>query len=84
MPGNLTLRLIVSYTVGMDWQQISALVIVAATAGIFAWRRFRRRKSPFGCGDHCGCGGENRPAEKSSIVFRARKGERPQVIVKMK
>jgi hypothetical protein len=68
----------------VDWQQIIALSIVAATAAAFAWRRFRRRKSSFGCSDHCGCGGENRPVEKSSIIFHARKGERPQVIVKMK
>lgn len=72
------------YTVAMDWQQIIALSIVAATAGIFVWRRLHPRQSALGCGDHCGCGGEGRPGEKSSIVFRARKGERPQVIVKLK
>ena len=72
------------YLAGMDWQQISALVIVAATAGVFAWRRFRPRKSPLGRDGHCGCAGGGQPADKSSIVFHARKGERPQIIVKMK
>ena len=68
----------------MDWQQVIALVIVAATAGIFAWSKFRRRKPSFGHDGHCGCSGANQPAEKSSIVFHARKGERPQIVVKMK
>jgi hypothetical protein len=72
------------YRRGMDWQQVSALGIVAATAGIFAWRKLHRRKVMFGADGHCGCGGKTSPAEKGSIVFRARKGERPQVIVKPK
>jgi hypothetical protein len=69
----------------MDWQQLTALAVVAMTAGIFAWRKFRpRKKTMFGHDGHCGCGGANQPPEKSSLVFRARKGERPQVTVKMK
>lgn len=72
------------YCVGMDWQQIIALVIVAATAGIFAWRKLRPRKSPLGRDGHCDCAGGSQPADKSSIVFHTRKGERPQIIVKMK
>ena len=68
----------------MDWQQLIALAIVATTAGIFAWRKWRPRKTMLGPGGHCGCGGANQPPEKSSIVFRARKGERPQVTVKLK
>jgi hypothetical protein len=67
----------------MDWQQVSALAIVAATAGIFAWSRFRRRKFDFKRDTHCGCGGGNE-GEKSSIVFHARKGEKPEVIIKIK
>lgn len=68
----------------MDWQQIIALVIVVATAGIFAWRKFRPRKSALGRDGHCGCAGGSQPADKSSIVFHQRKGERAQIIVKMK
>jgi len=74
----------VRYLVSVDWQQIIALTIVAATAGIFAWRKFRPRRSPFGRAGHCGCAGGSQPVDKSSIVFHARKGERPQVIMKMK
>jgi hypothetical protein len=66
----------------MDWQQVSALAIVAATAGLFLWNRFRRRKFDFRRDTACGCGGGT--GQKSSIVFHARKGERPEVIVKIK
>lgn len=68
----------------MDWQQVSALGIVVATAGIFIWNKFRRRKFSFKHDTHCGCSGANETPTKSSIVFHARKGERPQVTVKMK
>jgi len=64
----------------VDWQQITSLLIVAVTAGIFLRARFRRRKFRFERDTHCGCAGQSRP--QSSIVFRARKGERPQIIVK--
>jgi hypothetical protein len=68
----------------MDWQQIIALAIVAATAGIFAWRKLHRRKFNFHRDTACGCSGAHGPAGKSSIVFHARKGGRAQVIVKIK
>ena len=69
----------------MDWQQVSALAIVAVTAGIFAWSRLRRRRFQFGRDTHCGCsGGGGHQVEQGSIVFHARKGQRPEVIVKMK
>ena len=69
----------------MDWQQVSALAIVAVTAGIFAWQRVRRRRFKNFRDTHCGCsggGGDN--VERGSIVFHARKGGRPEIIVKMK
>jgi hypothetical protein len=68
----------------MDWQQIIALVIVGLTAGIFLWSRFRPRKFSLERDTHCGCGKGSQDAPKSSIVFRARKGEKPQITVKMK
>lgn len=68
------------YVRGMDWQQIAALIIVAATAGIFLGAKLRRRKFSFEHDTHCGC---SSPAgTKNSIVFHARKGQRAQVIVK--
>jgi hypothetical protein len=68
----------------MDWQQLIALIIVATTAGIFVWRKLRPRPSPLGRDGHCGCAGGSQPADKSSIVFHTRKGERPRIIVKPK
>jgi len=68
----------------VDWQETSALAITAATVGLFAWAIFRPRKFSFQRDTHCGCAGSAGSAPQSSIVFRARKGERSQVIVKMK
>jgi hypothetical protein len=68
----------------MDWQQIIALVIVGLTAGIFLWNRFKPRKFSLERDTHCGCGKAGQDAPRSSIVFRARKGEKPQITVKMK
>jgi hypothetical protein len=66
----------------MDWQQITALAIVALTATLLVWGRARRKKFNFQRDTHCGCSSTNAP--KSSIVFHARKGEQPQTIVKMR
>jgi len=68
----------------MDWQQVAALVIVAGTAGLLFWSRFRRRPANFHAMGHCGCPGNSFISPQSSIVFRARKGQRPEVRVKMK
>lgn len=67
----------------MDWQQIAALGIVAAAALLLSGSRLRRRKFDLGRDTHCGCS-VNGSASKSSIVFHARKGESPRMIVKMK
>ncbi|MGD0251751.1 MAG: hypothetical protein ABSC01_03530 [Verrucomicrobiota bacterium] len=69
----------------MNWQQIISLAIVALAAGLLAWGRFRPRKFSFQRDTHCGCSvpGES-SAQKSSIVFHARKGERREVVVRMK
>jgi hypothetical protein len=68
----------------MDWQQIAALGIVGVTALIFVSAQFRPRKFNFQRDTHCGCGSGSGSIPKSSIVFHARKGERPRVTLKMK
>jgi len=70
------------YVAGMDWQQAVSLLIVAATAGVFLWTRFRRRQFRFERDTHCGCSSPSQSAPQRSIVFHARKGERPQIILK--
>ena len=70
--------------VAMDWQQLVALLIVATAAALLVWSRVRRRKFQFGRDTHCGCSSPGGAASQSSIVFHARKGERPRVLVKMK
>jgi len=68
----------------MDWQEATALLIVAATAGVFAWARLRPRRFSFERDTHCGCASQPQSGSAGSILYRARKGERPQVILKMK
>jgi hypothetical protein len=69
----------------MDWQRIAALTAVAVTAGVFVARSWPgRRKFSFERQTHCGCGGGGAAGAKNAVVFHARKGERAQVIVKMK
>ena len=72
------------YLRSMDWQQLVALLIVAVAAALLVWGRVRRRKFQFGRATHCGCSSPAGSAPKSSIVFHARKGEQPRVVVKMK
>ena len=68
----------------MEWQQLSALLIVALAAGLLVWGRLRPRRFQFDRDTHCGCGSTSGPVSRSSIVFHARKGEQPRVVVKMK
>ena len=68
----------------MDWQQLVALLIVAVAAGLLVWSRLRKRRFQFGRDTHCGCSSPSVTAPGSSIVFHARKGEQPRVLVKMK
>jgi hypothetical protein len=65
----------------MDWQQLVSLVIVASAAVFLAWSKFRPRKFSFQRDTHCGCAGSPSPVQ-GSIVFRARKGQRPEVRVR--
>jgi hypothetical protein len=69
----------------MNWQQFVSLWIVATTAVWLLWSRFRRRKFSFERDTHCGCAAAGaRSAPQYSVVYRARKGGRPEIIVKMK
>ena len=68
----------------MDWQEATALLIVAATAAVFAWRKLRPRKFSFQRDTHCGCSSSVADQSPPSIVFHARKGERPQFTVRPK
>lgn len=67
-----------------DWQTVIALLIVALAATGLLWAKFRRRKFSFHRDTHCGCAPPSQSTTHQSIIFRARKGERPQVIVKKK
>jgi hypothetical protein len=66
----------------MDWQQIVALVIVAVTAALFIRARLRRRKGGLPCGSQCGSA--SNISARPTVVYHARKGERPKILVKMK
>ena len=69
----------------MDWQTSAALTVVAGTAAVFLARAWpRRRQFSFQRQTPCGCGSAAPAGAKNSVVFHARKGERAQVIVKMK
>ena len=68
----------------MNWQQVASLLVVAAVAGLFLREYLRRRKFSFSRDTHCGCSVRDPGADKSSIVFHARKGGRAEVTVKMR
>ncbi len=68
----------------MDWQQLVSLVVVASAAVLLIGSKFRRRKFSFERSTHCGCAAVSDSSPQSSIVFRARKGARPEVVVKMR
>jgi hypothetical protein len=74
----------VRYVPVVNWQTLVSLLIVAVAAAGLLWGLLRRRKFNFRRDTPCGCALPQRSGTKSSIVFRARKGERPQVIVKNK
>jgi hypothetical protein len=68
----------------MDWQQLVSLLVVASAAVLLLGSRFRRRKFSFERDTHCGCSAVEETSPQNSIVFRARKGQRPEVLVKMR
>ncbi len=71
-----------AYVPAMDWQQLVALTIVAAAAALLVRGRLRRGRFSFQRDTHCGCTASGSPSS-NRIVFRARKGQRPEVVVKM-
>ncbi|HTY87727.1 MAG TPA: hypothetical protein VMB80_09710 [Candidatus Acidoferrum sp.] len=66
----------------MNWQQAVSLAVVAVVAGLFLRGCLRRRKFSFERDTHCGCSVLGPAGDKGSMVFHARKGERPVVTVK--
>jgi hypothetical protein len=68
----------------MDWQQTMSLAIVAGTAGLFLWNWLRPRKFSLRHDTHCGCSAIDGAATQSSITIRGRRGQPPEIVVKMK
>jgi hypothetical protein len=68
----------------MDWQQLVSLVIVASAGVLLARSSFRQRKFSFERDAHCGCAAVHESSPQSSIIFHARKGARPEIVVKMR
>lgn len=72
--------------VTMDWQEIAALTMVGATAAAFVWRKLRPPVLKFQRGSlqdsHCGCSTASIASPRQTIIYRARRGQTPQVIVK--
>jgi ABC-type nickel/cobalt efflux system permease component RcnA len=65
----------------MDWQQVSALAVVAVTAIWMAWHVLRPTRPGFTKRRGCGCAGAAGPP-RETLVFHARKGHPPEVHVR--
>jgi hypothetical protein len=59
-------------------------LIVAAAAFLLLRTKFQRRKFSFARDTHCGCAGSGHTPPPYSVVYHARKGQRPEIIVKLK
>jgi hypothetical protein len=68
----------------MEWQQLVSLMIVATAAFGLLWSKFHRRKFSLARDTHCGCAATSRMAPQHSIIYRARKGQRPEVRLKLR
>ena len=68
----------------MDWQQLVSLLIVAFAAALLLRHKFGWQRFSFQRDTHCGCSANARIAPQTSIIYRARKGCRPEVLVKMR
>jgi hypothetical protein len=62
----------------VDWQQPVALGIVALTAGIFLWRRFRPRRFSLAHDTHCGCSAPS-GMTPPGLIIQGKRGEQAQV-----
>ena len=67
----------------MDWQQLLSLCIVATALVLLVGSKFRRKRFSFERDTHCGCSTTGQSGPQRTIVFHARKGQRPEVLVKM-
>jgi hypothetical protein len=72
------------YVPVVDWQQMVSLTVVGITAALLLRSRFRPRKFSLARSTHCGCSSAGRSNPGNTVVFRARRGERPQILFKMK
>ncbi len=72
------------YPEPVNWQEPAALVVVVLTAGILGWRWWRRRRAALSPGGacRCGCAASLSSPPRETLVYRARKGQRPQLIVR--
>jgi hypothetical protein len=77
-------RRISGYVAGVNWQTVVSLVIVLLAVAGLLWGWLRQRKFSFARDTHCGCSASENAPNTNSIVFHARKGERPRIIVKNK
>jgi hypothetical protein len=67
----------------MEWQQIVALSLVALTASLMARNAARRwLRSPLRAHGACLCPGSAGQQPPPSILYHARKGERPRIIIR--
>jgi len=73
-----------AYLCVVNWQELIALSIVAVAAGSLAWSKFRPRKFSLQRDTHCGCSSPGQSAPRSSILISGRRGQPPQVTMKMK
>jgi hypothetical protein len=68
----------------MVWQETAALSIVGVTALVFAWRALRSRRFRAMATSPCACGHGTQGSRGVAVIYRARKGERPQIRVRYK
>ncbi|PAW91528.1 MAG: hypothetical protein B9S33_00640 [Pedosphaera sp. Tous-C6FEB] len=67
----------------MNWQEIVALGVVGSAAFLLL-RPLLRPPAPLRSpANPCGCSAVGAGGNKASIIVRSRKGERPQVILRM-
>jgi hypothetical protein len=72
------------YGENVNWQDIVAISVVATTAGLLLWGRFRKRRFNFQRDTHCGCTGSSDVNAGKSVVFHARRDGERKVIMKMR
>ena len=68
----------------MVWQETAALSIVGLTGVAFVWRALRSRRFRTAEATPCPCGNVGPANRGSAVTYRARKGERPEIIVRYK